>query len=145
VYEYALSQVAWWTDLRAEIRRALLGDDETITAPDAVTFDEDNRRMQARLDLFGEPPVRDAYEHAALAGKEYFIAVLQYRDFQRTNREALAAGTHPGQVDQPGLVDARNRMRSADSAAGHLEKKLISVAHAAISRIPKYGRRRRRA
>jgi hypothetical protein len=133
VYEYMLSRVEYWSDLR---RNAIFAIDRTdnVEAPDPLEFEADGRLIQARLDLFGKPEVRDAYEQAIKEGMKFVDAIV--RNHLQKASSAASAG-------ESALPDARSALIEASKVTLDAQEKLIAVARSAINQTPKRSVRRR--
>jgi hypothetical protein len=80
-YEYVLSDAEWWRELRAETMRAIQSYDiGLVPPPDSVAESAERRRLGARLQMFGEPDVRQAYERSGQASVKFVAAVGAWRN-----------------------------------------------------------------
>jgi len=76
VYESVLCQVDWWRELREEMAGRVGRDEVSIVTPPLALSDDDNegRRLRARLEIYGERKVREAYERSRQADRKYLAA-----------------------------------------------------------------------
>lgn len=76
VYESVLCQVDWWRELREEMAGRVGRDEVSIVTPPPALSDDDNegRRLRARLEIYGERKVREAYERSCQADGQYLVA-----------------------------------------------------------------------
>jgi hypothetical protein len=144
VYEYVLTEKEWWGELRAETLRAIDNDDSgLISAPDSMAETDERRRLRARLQMFGEPDVRQAYDRSGEANKQFVIAVMTYRRVANLNLRA-AQGTVPAHQAVAGeeLVRLRHTAEAAGDIADNRAAELAAVVQQAVERLPRYQKRR---
>lgn len=142
VYEYMLSQVEYWAELRRDAMFAMFRGDTDIATPDPIKFEEDDRFIKARLDLFGKQMVYDAFDKAGVEGRQLIHAFIRYRTCQKENDEIISMGGKISSSAQSALSEARNGLITADEGATAAQNELIAVAHETINRLPRLQRDR---
>ncbi len=123
VYEFMLSQAAWWRSLRRDSVRAMKGDDLAD-----LTEDSERRRLYVRLSMFGEPDVREAFDRSFEADKAFVIAFIGWRDKARLNAQVERGEVPEHQaIEGSELTRLRKAAEAACSAAGAREAELIDA------------------
>jgi hypothetical protein len=143
VYESVLCQVDSWRELREEMARKVGLDDVTVLTPRALPGDdEDVQRVRARLEMYGERRVREAYERTRQADRQYFGAHFAWFQAGDLNLKAHQ-GTVPAHQAIAGaeLVRLRKAAESANDNAHAEQEKLEAVVAKAIGRLPRYEHR----
>jgi hypothetical protein len=140
VYEYMLSQAAYWADLRRNAMFAMTRNDEMVEGPDAIAFEEDSRLLLARLELFGQRKVRDTYRRAVKEGMQFIGTIARYHNCQKANRENIMMGGEITSAAKSALSDAQSGLIAANEAATAAQMELITVARKAINQLPKLER-----
>lgn len=144
VYESVLCQADWWRELRADMAGALGRDEVTIVTPppELTGDDQEGRRARARLEMYGERRVRDAYERCRQADREFLGAYFRWFHAARLNLQA-DQGTVPAHqaIEGAELVRLRKAAESANDAACSEQDKLEEVVAKAVGRLPRYERR----
>jgi len=144
VYESVLCQVDWWRELREEMADKVGRDEVSVVTPPPALSDDDNegRRVRARLEIYGERKVREAYERSRQADRQYLAAHFAWAHAASLNLK-VAQGTVPGHlaVDGAELVRLKKAAESASDDARAEQDKLEAVVARAIGRLPRYERR----
>lgn len=142
VYEYMLSRVEYWAELRRNAMFAMSRSDTDIAGPDPIEFEEDHRFVKARLDLFGEQIVHDAFDYASMEGMQFIGNFTRYRTCQKEKDEIISMGGEVTSATQSVLSKARNGLVMANKSATAAQDELITAAHKTINRLPRLQRDR---
>jgi hypothetical protein len=144
VYESVLCQVDWWRELREEMAGKVSRDEvSVVTPPPALSDDDDEgRRVRARLEIYGERKVREAYERSRQADRQYLAAHFAWFHSGNLNLK-VHQGTVPAHqaIEGVELVRLRKAAESANDYARAEQEKLEAVVARAIGRLPRYERR----
>ena len=142
VYEYMLSRVEYWAELRRDAMFAMSRGDTDIAGPDPIEFEEDHRFVKARLGLFGKQTVHDAFDYASMEGMQFIGAFTRYRTCQKEKDEIISMGGELTSATQSALSTARNGLVVANKSATAAQEELITIAHETINRLPRLQRDR---
>lgn len=145
VYEFVLSHADAWRSSRAETIR-LIGDGElNAVVPEPVADGAEWHRARARLEMYGERQVREAFERFGQADGKWVIAVIGWHVVADKNvkadRRKVAADEA---VEGAELVRLRKAVDAARDAADEEQEKLVEVVAKAVGRLPRYEHRARR-
>lgn len=144
VYEEALFYVARWSEARRYAMAVLAGDERALEdMPDLGGDVEQERtaRLLARLSLFGDPVVDVAFSRYQQAECEFSAAFAGWRECRGANREEVAAGVAPWEIDAGELKRRRSAVLAAHEAAGGGANEMGRVLRDAVGRVPGYRRR----
>jgi hypothetical protein len=144
VYESVLRQVDWWRELHEEMAGRVGRDEVSIVTPPPALSDDDNegRRLRARLEIYGERKVREAYERSRQADRQFLAAHFAWFHAGNLNLK-VHQGTVPAHqaVEGPELVRLKTVAESANDNARAEQDGLEAVVAKAIGRLPRYERR----
>ena len=143
VYEAVLCDAGWWRELRSDMAVAVGRDDATIVTPPDLSEDEhERRRLRARLEMYGERRVREAYERCNQADRLFFAAYFAWFSAAELNLKACN-GTVPAHyaVEEAELVLLKKAAESANDYARAEQEKLEAVVAKAVGRLPRYEHR----
>lgn len=145
VYEFVLSHADAWRGSRAEtIRR--IGDGETsAVVPEPAADGPEWHRSRARLEMYGERQVREAFERFGQADAKWVAAVGAWQaaaDKAGQNVTAERRKVPAGEaVEGAGLPQLRKAVDAARDAADEEQEKLVEVVAKAVGRLPRFERR----
>jgi hypothetical protein len=143
VYESVLCQADWWGELRADMARRVALDEVTVvTPPELSDGSQERRQILARLEMYGERRVREAYERSRQADVRSVSAHVAWFHAADLNLKA-GNGTVPAHqaVEGPELVRLKKAAESANDRAHAEQEKLEAVVAKAVGRLPRYERR----
>lgn len=115
VYEFVLCHADWWRETRVDAVWKVGHEDLTVvTPPEPVLEDPEWRKSWARLEMYGERSVREAFERYGDADKKFVIAFIDWRKAAEPNSKA-----GQGDVSAQHAVDGSElvRLRKAVEAA----------------------------
>jgi hypothetical protein len=143
VYEFVLASAGSWQSSRAETIRLIgHGEINAMVAPEPVADGPEWQRSWARLEMYGERRVRQAYERYGQADKKFVIAFIGWhaaanRNLKADRGEVPAHEAVTGEV----LVRLRKEVKSARDHADAEQEKLVATVAEATGRLPRYERR----
>src|SRR5450755_316085 len=139
VYEFTLSQAAWWRNLRRDTMMAIRGADlDVVSAPEDFTENPERERLSVRMAMFGEPDVREVFDRSGAADVAFAVAFMGWRSVAIRNVGAARGELPPHQaVEGNELVRLRHAAEGAQAAADAAEQDLIAAVHKAVTRIPR--------
>lgn len=143
VYEFVLCHADWWRAMRADaVWNAGRDDTAAVTPPEPVADDQEWRKSWARLQMYGERSVREAFERYGEADKQFVIAFIGWRKTAEMNLKA-ARGDLPAHqaVEGSELVRLRKAVEAANDTANAEQEKLVAVVAKKVGRMPRYERR----
>jgi hypothetical protein len=142
VYEFVLSHADSWRSGRAETIR-LIGDGNAVL-PEPVAAGPEWHRARARLEMYGERQVREAFERFGQADGRWVNAVIGRQAAADTN---VKADRGKALADKAGegaeLIRLRKAVDAARDAADEEQEKLVEVVAKAVGRLPRFERRAR--
>jgi hypothetical protein len=143
VYESVLCRAYWWEELREDMAWAGWRDEvTTVDAPSVMSDDDrEERQVRARIRMYAERKVREAYERSYKADREFLGTYIRWHTIAEVNTKA-AHGTVPAHqaVDGAELVRLRKEMEAANDAAREERERLEEIVAGAIARLPRYQR-----
>ena len=97
---------------------------------------------RARLEMYGERRVREAYERSNQADRQFFATYFAWLSAAEVNLK-VAQGTVPAHqaIEGAELVRLKKAAESASDYARAEQEKLEAVVARAIGRLPRYERR----
>jgi hypothetical protein len=142
VYEFVLSHADAWRSSRAEKIR-LIGDGElNAVVPEPVGDGGEWHRARARLEMYGERQVREAFERFGQADGKWVIAVIGWHAAADTN---VKADRGKALADKAGegaeLIRLRKAVDAARDAVDEEQEKLVEVVAKAVGRLPRFEHR----
>jgi hypothetical protein len=133
VYEYMLTETAWWASMRSEYVRAMdTGKSDRVEVPAAVEDKERREQLRARADLFAEQDVKKALDAVLEADKNSLVAFMRWREKTMEPAETAAGGSE--------LARLRTEAKSAAAVARANQDALVRAAHDASVRMPRQER-----
>jgi hypothetical protein len=142
-YEFVLCQADTWRASRADTVWNVGRDDlAIITPPEPVADNAEWGKSWARLQMYGERGVREAFERYGEADKQFVIAFIGWRKAAELNSKA-ARGDVPAHqaVEGSELVRLRKAVEAANDTANAEEEKLVAIVAKKVGRLPRYERR----
>jgi hypothetical protein len=142
VYEFVLTHADSWRSGRAETIR-LIGDGELDdVVPEPVADGPQWHRARARLEMYGERQVREAFERFGQADSKWVVSVIGWHVAADGDVKA-ARGKAPVDKAAEGaeLIRLRKAVDAARDAADEEQEKLVEVVAKAVGRLPRYERR----
>jgi hypothetical protein len=140
VYEFVLSHADSWRSSRAETIR-LIGDGNAVV-PEPVAAGPEWHRARARLEMYGERQVREAFERFGQADGRWVSAVIARQAAAGTS---VTADRGKALADKAGegaeLIRLRKAVDAARDAADEEQEKLVEVVAKAVGRLPRFERR----
>lgn len=142
VYEFVLASADSWRNARAETIRLIGHGEIDAVAPEPIADGPEWQRSWARLEMYGERRVRQAYERYGQADKAFVMAFIDWRAVADRNLKA-ARGEVPAHQAVAGdeLMRLRKAVESARDHADAEQEKLVAVVAKAVARLPRYERR----
>lgn len=142
VYEFVLSQADSWRSSRAETVRLIGRGELNAVAPEPVAHGREWQRSWARLEMYGERRVRQAFERYGHADKNWVIAFIGWHAVAERNLKANRGDVPAHEaVEGAELVRLRRAVEAARDAADDEQAKLVAVVAEAVGRLPRYERR----
>lgn len=144
VYESVLCRAYGWEELREDMAWTAWREEvTTVDAPSVLSDDDrEERRVRARIRMYAERKVREAYERSYRADREFLGTHIRWHTIAEVNMKA-AHGTVPAHqaVEGAELVRLRKQMEAANEAAREERENLEEIVAGAIGRLPRYQRR----
>jgi hypothetical protein len=142
VYELVVALADSWRSARAETIRLIGHGEIDAVAPEPIADDAEWRRSWARLEMYGERRVRQAFERYGQADKKFVIAFIGWRAAADRNLKA-DRGEIPVHEAVAGeeLVRLRKAVESARDHADAEQEKFVATVAQATGRLPRYERR----
>ena len=142
VYEFVLSGADAWRSGRAETIRLIADGELSAAVPEPVADGPEWHRSWARLEMYGERQVREAFERFGQADGKWVSAVIDWRAGAdknvRAERRKAAADEA---VEGAELVRLRKAVDDARDDADEEQEKLVEVVAKAVGRLPRYEHR----
>jgi hypothetical protein len=145
VYEFVLSHADAWRSSRAETIR-LIGDGKAVV-PEPVAAGPEWHRARARLEMYGERQVREAFERFGQADGRWVSAVIgrQAAAGPSVTADRGKSLADKAAADKAGegaeLIRLRKAVDAARDAADEEQEKLVEVVAKAVGRLPRFERR----
>jgi hypothetical protein len=147
VYEFVLSHADAWRSSRAETIRRIGSGELDAVVPEPVAAGGEWHRARARLEMYGERQVREAFERFGQADGRWVSAVIGWHAAAATSAKADRgkALADKALADKAGegadLVRLRKAVDAARDAADEEQEKLVEVVAKAVGRLPRFERR----
>jgi hypothetical protein len=142
VYEFVLALADSWRSARAETIRLIGHGEIEAVAPEPIADGPEWRRSWARLEMYGERRVREAFGRYGQADKDFVIAFIGWHAAADLNLKA-DRGEVPAHEAVTGeeLVRLRKATEAARDHADAEQENLVATVAKATGRLPRYERR----